>query len=146
MAGPPSLELLAETTAAEVAAQERRGDALDTKAGVLLGFAGVLVGLSVANLHGWWAHSGGIVAGLAAFFAGWAVLPRSYPTLGLRRLRDRYLSAEEGFTRQRLLDTRIAMYDETRKILRVKARLVSAATIGLGAAVILTVIAGILAK
>ena len=58
MPGLPSLSLLSDEVASELTAQERRGDALDTKAGVLLGFAGVLVGLTVGQLHGFVAHSG----------------------------------------------------------------------------------------
>ena len=104
----PSLSILAEEARAEIAAQERRAEALDSKAGVLLGFAGVLVGLTVDKLHGVLGHIATAVAGVAAVLAAAAVVPRSYPTLSLRRLRERYLMAEEEFTRQRLLDTRIA--------------------------------------
>jgi hypothetical protein len=59
------------------------------------------------------------------------------------QLCDRYLTAEEDFTRRRLLDTRIAMYLRTQKLLSFKAFMVTAATLALGAAVILTVIGGI---
>lgn len=142
MAGLPSLELLSTETSAGLAEQERRGANLDTKAGVLLGFAGVLVGLSVANLHGWPAHAGAAVGALAAVLAGGATLPRSFPTLDLRELRDRYLTAEEDVTRLTLLDTRIAMFAETRAVLKRKAQLVTAATLSLGVAVIVTVVAG----
>ena len=103
-----SLELLAETVADELAAQERRGDALDSKAGVLLGFASVLVGLTSTNLHGSLAKLGLGFAAVAAICAVFAFVPRSYPTLKLRPLRRRYFAAEEEFTRLRLLDTRIA--------------------------------------
>lgn len=48
----PSLGLIASQVADELAWQERRGDALDSKAGVVLGFAGVLAGLSLARLNG----------------------------------------------------------------------------------------------
>lgn len=144
MAATSSLELLHVEITAELAAQERHATAIDAKAGVLLGFAGVLVGLSVGNLDGLLANVAAGAAGFAAFFAGWATLPRSFPTLNARKLRDKYLGAEEGFTRLRLLDTRIAIYSQTRAILKVKARLVTAATFFLGSAVILTVVAGIL--
>jgi hypothetical protein len=142
--GLPSLELLAETVESELAAQERRGDALDSKAGVLLGFAGVLVGLTVSNLDGTLATIGAACAGGAAVLAGLAFIPRSFPTLKLRPLRRRYLTADEEFTRLRLLDTRIAMQQETLRHLRVKAYLVTAASVALGAAVVLTVLAGTL--
>lgn len=142
MPAPPSLGLLSEETSGELAAQERRSDALDSKAGVLLGFSGVLVPLSLASLHGTVAHVGAGFAGFAALCCCAAFLPRSYPTLALPVLRDRYLTAEEDFTRQRLLDTRIAMYLQTQKLLAFKAFMVTVATLALGAAVILTVIGG----
>jgi uncharacterized membrane protein len=140
----PSLELLAGTVEAELAAQERPGDALDSKAGVLLGFAGVLVGLTVTRLEGDLATVGAACAGVAAVLAGVAFVPRSFPTLKLRPLRRRYRTADEEFTRLRLLDTRIAMQHETLRHLRVKAYLVTVASIALGAAVFLTVLAGTL--
>lgn len=140
--GLPSLEILAQTVEAELAVQERRGDALDSKAGVLLGFAGVLVGLTVSNLSGTVATIGACLAGLAAVLAGLAFIPRSFPTLKLRPLRRRYLTADPDFTRLRLLDTRIAMHQETLGHLRIKAYLVTAASMALGAGVVLTVVAG----
>lgn len=142
--GLPSLSLLAEEASAELAAQERRGDSLDSKAGILLGFSGVLVALSVSSLHGTLADIGASSAAAAAVFAGVAFLPRSYPTLALRRLRDSYLTADEEFTRLRLLDTRIAMYQRTEKLLAIKALLVTLAACALGVAVVLTVLAGTL--
>src|SRR5688500_4441275 len=110
MAGPPSLGLLHVEVTAELGAQERHATAMDTKAGVLLGFSGVLVGLSVANLNGWLSNVAMAAAGVAAFLAGWAYIPRSFPTLRPTSLRERYLMAQEEFTRLKLLDTRIAIY------------------------------------
>jgi hypothetical protein len=143
MPGLPSLSLLSDEVASELTAQERRGDALDTKAGVLLGFAGVLVGLTVGHLHGFVAHSGAVLAGVAALLAAVAFVPRSYPTLALRRLRETYLTADAEFTRRRVMDTRIAMYERTQGLLAVKARLVTAAAATLCVAVIVTVIGSI---
>lgn len=100
MPGLPSLSLLSDEVASELTAQERRGDALDTKAGVLLGFAGVLVGLTVGQLHGFVAHSGTVLAGVAALLATVAFGPRSYSTLALRRLRETYMTAAAEFTRR----------------------------------------------
>jgi hypothetical protein len=139
--GLPSLELLAEEAAAELAAQERRGDALDSKAGVLLGFSGVLVALTASNLEGGTADAAALVAGIAALCAGGAFVPRSFPTLALRRLRDSYLTSADEFTRLRLLDTRSAMYEETQRLLAIKGWLVAIASAALGIAVVLAVIA-----
>ena len=123
-----------------------RNDAgtLDSKAGILLGFAGVVVALGVASLSGTLADLAASSAAVAAATAGVAFLPRSYPTLALRRLRDAYLTADEEFTRLRVLDTRIAMFQRTEKLLRIKGLLVTAAACALGVAVVLTVLAGTL--
>jgi hypothetical protein len=85
-----------------------------------------------------------VLAGVAAVFAGAAFLPRSFTSLKLRPLRRRYLASDEEFTRLTLLDTRIAMHQETLGHLRVKTILVTAASMALGAAVVFTVLAGTL--
>jgi hypothetical protein len=141
MPAMPSLDLLSQVVTAELEAHERRYDALDTKAGVLLGFAGVVVALTAGNLHGGWAHTGTAFAGLAALLAGGAFTPRRFPAVALLTLRDRYLTAEEDFTRLRLLDTRIAMYRQITRGLWRKAMLVTASALTLGVAVVLTVVA-----
>ena len=139
----PSLSLLNEAATDELGAQERRADALDSKAGVLLGFAGVLVALSLDKLHGTFGHVASGIAALAGLLAAAAFIPRAYPTLALRHLRDRYLTSEEEFTRLRLLDTRIAMYKRNQPRLNRKAQLVKASTMALGLAVLLTLVASI---
>lgn len=140
MPGLPSLRLLGEETAAELAAHERRVDALDSKAGVLLGFSGVIVALSAVNLDGLLGVAAMAVAGLAAILSGAAFVPRRFPTLELLALRKSYLGAEEDFTRLRLMDTRIAMYRQVQERLKWKARLVTLAALTLGLAVVLIVV------
>jgi hypothetical protein len=138
----PSLSLLNEAAVDELGAQERRADALDSKAGVLLGFAGVLVGLSVDKLPGV-GHIATGAAALAGLLAAAAFIPRLYPTLALRHLRNSYLTSEEEFTRLRLLDTRIGMYERNQPRLARKANLVRGSTVVLGLAVLLAVVASI---
>ena len=140
----PSLTLLSDEVVREIEVQERRTDALDSKAGVVLGFAGVLVPLSLANLHGNLAHVGAGFAGLAALLASVGFVPRSTPALALPQLRASYLTADEEFTKLRLLDTRIAMHEQAAKSLKTKANLIIGAVATLAVAVILTVIAGII--
>lgn len=84
-----------------------------------------------------------MLAGVAALLSAVAFVPRSYPTLALRRLRETYLTADAEFTRRRVMDTRIAMYERTQGLLAVKARLVTAAAATLCVAVIVTVIGSI---
>jgi hypothetical protein len=102
------------------------------------------VGLTVKDVEGTLATIGPALAALAAVLAGLAFVPRSFPTLALRHLRDEYLTTAEDFTRLRLLDTRIAMYQRSQKKLRQKARLVTGSSCALGIAVVLTVLAGTL--
>lgn len=141
MPGLPSLSLLSEEVSAELAAHERRADALDSKAGVLLGFSGVIVALTATNLGGGLALAGTWAAGAAALLAGVAFLPRRFPTIALRNLRDKHLMAAEEFTRLRLLDTRILMYQQIQGTLKIKGWLVAIAAGALGVAVVLTVLA-----
>jgi hypothetical protein len=124
----PSLDLIAEEVHSEREGQLRHFDALDAKAGVVLGFAAVLVPLAtsdsvlivICRLIA--AASGG--AALAAFW------PRGYWATNLRTLREKYLSSERDFTRLHLLDTQIAMAETLRTVLLRKARLLKA---GMGA-------------
>jgi len=139
----PSLDVLAEESVRQLDVQERRSDALDSKAGVVLGFSGVLVPLSIANLHTDLAHVGAGFAALAALLASGGFFPRNTPALNPRQLRENYLTAEERFTRLRLVDTRIAMFEQTRQLLRFKALVIVASVAALAVAVIITVIAGI---
>jgi hypothetical protein len=82
----PSLQILLDQVASEREAMNAHAEGLDTKAGVILGFAGVLVGpgataqatISPDGIF----QSGLAVAVAAAGLAAWAVFPRSYPVLG----------------------------------------------------------------
>ncbi|MBA3430634.1 MAG: hypothetical protein H0U16_04025 [Actinobacteria bacterium] len=71
------------------------------------GFAGVLV--AIADGLEPLAIAGRVAAVGAALLSLWAFLPREYPVLDTRKLRDRYLRADPGFTRPHLLDTQIRM-------------------------------------
>jgi hypothetical protein len=136
----PSLSLLSQQVREELGAQERRGDGLDTKAGIVLGFAGIVVGVTIDKLEGPIATVGTGLAAVAALLAVVAFVPRSFPSLAVRPLRDSYLTTDEDFTRLRLLDTQIAMYQRTERLLTLKARLVTVAAAVLGVAVVLIVV------
>lgn len=140
----PSLDLLEDESIRQLELQERRSDALDTKAGVVIGFAGVLVALSIANLHSNTAHVGTGFAALAALLASAGFFPRLSPALNIQHLRQRYLTADLNFTRVRVLDTRVNMYERANRRLRVKVLLVSGSVASLAVAVTVTVVAGIL--
>jgi hypothetical protein len=109
---------------------------LDSKAGILLGFAGVLVALSPAPGHflnvlsSVFAISAGLAA-LAAFF------PRKYQVPNVYALRRKYVSSDAAFTKLTLLDTHIRMLEATAELLHRKAHLVEASMSFLGLAVVL---------
>ncbi|MHB8499168.1 MAG: hypothetical protein ACYDES_14535 [Acidimicrobiales bacterium] len=75
-------------------------ESLDGRAGVVLGFAGVLVGLGATAqvaVSGRVIFQVGLAAVvLAAIVAAWAFLPRRYPVLELERLRQANLTASEA--------------------------------------------------
>ena len=81
-------------------------DALDQKAGIVLGFAGALVALAPARPEVLLslARAAAVVSGFLCLSTFW---PRRYWSTDLRPLRDKYLAAEPSFTRLRLLDTQI---------------------------------------
>ena len=120
----PSLVIVLAQVAAERETMNAHAESLDGKAGVVLGFAGVLVGLGATAQV---AVSGGVifqiglaVAVVAAVLAAWAFLPRRYPVLEVERLRQANLTASEAETRLELLDTQIEMVKEASTLVRQK--------------------------
>jgi hypothetical protein len=102
----PSLSLISAQVAAEREAMNSHAESLDSKAGVVLGFAGVVVGLGATapgSVSSRLVFQLGLVVGvLAGALAAWAFLPRRYPVIEVLRLRDRYLTASEEVTRLHL--------------------------------------------
>lgn len=102
-----SLNLLLDTVRQERAAQLSHFDALDTKAGIVLGFAAALVALS-SDVSRSFRNVGVIVLSLAALLSAATFFPRQLPALDVRELRA-YLQAEVNFTKLRLHDTQVDM-------------------------------------
>jgi hypothetical protein len=120
MGSDSSLELLVEINRSERIAQLSHFDSLDTKAGLVLGFAGVLI--AVARDTDSWAGITSIVfAGLAAAAAVAAFWPRQFPSIDPIRLGD-YAASELVFTQLTVLDTMEIMITNTNSVLSVKAR------------------------
>ena len=120
MAANSSLDLLLEINQSERHAQLSHFDSLDTKAGLVLGFAGVLIALG--NETGSLIGIASIIA--AAFAAGAAVAsfwPRKFPSIDPTRLGD-YAVSELAFTQLTVLDTLEVMLVETQSLLEVKSR------------------------
>lgn len=120
------------------------GESLDAKAGVILGFAGVLVGFGATTQpdisQNWVFRAGLGAAVLAALLAVWAFIPRPYPVLQVRLLRDEFLTATEAETKLSLLDTQIEMITQAAEGLQVKGRKLSAGGASLALAVLLVMV------
>ena len=143
----PSLAILLAQVASERETMNAHAESLDGKAGVVLGFAGVLVGLGATAqvvVSGRVVFQVGLaVAVVAAVLAAWAFLPRLYPVLEVERLRQSNLTASEADTRLELLDTQIEMVKEAATLVRQKGWRVRAA-VGCLAIAAALVVAGIL--
>jgi hypothetical protein len=146
----PSLSVLMDQVASEREAINAHAESLDTKAGVILGFTGVLVGLGAtaqAMISENVIFQVGLgVAVAAALLAALAFIPRRYPILEVLPLRNSYLTAPESKTRLALLDTQIEMVRETANLVKRKGQRVglSVGCLALAAALIVigTLIAG----
>jgi hypothetical protein len=136
-----SLDVVWEQARIERTVQLAFFDALDTKAGVVLGFAGAVVALAPAGSI--LIDIGRVAAVGSGACALWTVWPRRVWSTDLRALRDLYLPPDPPFARLRLLDTQIQIAETlgtvlSRKVMRLKlsmALLVVAAvltTVGLG--------------
>ncbi len=129
----PSFDIVAEEIRTQVDQQQRQFDALDTKAGVILGFSGVLMALT-GDRQGRLTGATVLLAMLAVLLAVLAFYPHRFPLVDLSSLRNQYLSAESEFTAFRLLDSRLQMWRDGKKMLKLKARYLAGAILFLTAA------------
>ena len=139
MAAPPvgSLEIVAEEVGAERQMQLAHFDSLDSKAGIVLGFAGAIVVLTPGGRH-LLIELGRAVAAVSGLSALWSFWPRRYWHIDLQALRDRYLAAEPSFARLRLLDTQIDMAEIMRGTVASKALRLKVSMAALAMAAVLT--------
>jgi hypothetical protein len=126
----------------KVAEQESRAASFDTKAGLLLGLGGILIGLSPHHLE-LFRLLGRLAAAVGAGAAVWSMLPRISAGVVPRELRNKYLSAEPDFTKLRLLDTRILLYERDEKRLTSKVHRMRVAVLFLALAVALLLVGSI---
>lgn len=134
-----SLDLLLGQVGVERAQQIPHFDALDGKAGIILGFAGALIALAPVGdrLLLDLSRLAALVAGFLALAAFW---PRSILTTHVSELRAHYLAADETFTKLALLDAQTEMTMSARSILRGKALRLRAAMVSLGMAALFTAV------
>lgn len=136
----PSLEIVLDEARSERRSQLVHFEALDAKAGVILGFSGALVALT-PDRHGWLFSLGrflAVTSGVTALASFW---PRRFSLTDLRSLRYKYLSAEEVFTKLKLVDTTVAESMKARDVLIRKSLLLKTAMGALALAVISLAIA-----
>ena len=125
----PSLDLLLQTVMAERDKQLAHFDALDTKAGVLLAFDGVLIAFQ-RSIRVEFQVAGIVLAAASAGFALWAFWPRKFPVLAPANLR-KYLTYETEQTRLMLHDTIGEMITRGALLLEKKAHRLKLALVGL---------------
>ncbi len=140
----PSLQILLDQVASERELMNAHAESLDAKAGILLGFAGVLVGLGATaqatiSTDGVF-QSGLAVAAVAAGLAAWAVLPRRYPVLQVLPVRQKFLAAAESETQLQLLDVQIKMIMDAAQLVKHKGSRVRWSVICLAIAAALVVV------
>lgn len=125
----PSLDLLFDLVQSERDKQRAHFDSLDGKAGIVLGFTGLLVTLAPELPIGYV-----VLVVLAALFSAGlslaAFFPRQYPILEVGTMRE-YLTAQERDAKLTLHDTLAAMVVEGGKTLERKGEVLKAAFIAL---------------
>ena len=135
-----SLDLVLDEARIEREAQLHHFDSIDQKSGIVLGFSAVLV--AVAPSEGLLVAVGRVSAAIGALLALASFLPRKYPVLSLRVLRDKYRNSEPVFTKRRLLDSMIYMVEEASRGLERKGTLLRLSTVFLAGAVLLVAAGG----
>ena len=139
-----SLGLLEEITATELLHRQAHAEALDTKAGIVLGLAGAIVALWTGStaaaspevrITGILAIINGVIAALMALLSFW---PREFEVLEVRRIRAEVLG-RTAFKplRVAILDTRIGIVSTYSAVIESKARRLKASMAFLVSAVVL---------
>ena len=135
MEGNSSLHLLIEINQAERQLQLAHFDSLDTKAGLVLGFAGVLIALG--NGPGTLAGTASTILAALAAVASVASFGRGSSHPSIRFASATYAGAELEFTHLTVLDTLEVMLVETTEMLELKSHRLKLALAALTAGAVL---------
>lgn len=106
----PSLDVVRGELDARIAEQARGSAAFDARAGLVLGFAGVLIGLAPDDPQLSYLLAQ-IIAAVAAGVAGYSLTFRVAGAIEPRAIRELYLLHDLEATRLRVLDTRIVLFE-----------------------------------
>jgi hypothetical protein len=136
----PALRLVAALVREERLAQSAHAEALDTKAGVILGFSGALVAL--ASSHAGLVMSlGRWSAAAAAALALWAFIPRRLPVPDPEAAREFLIDLEEDAAAIQLMDAEIRMIRDGGSLVQTKSLRIKVSMVVLALAIGLTAVA-----
>jgi hypothetical protein len=139
----PSLGLVLEEFHLDAKTQQDRAAQLDARGGVLIGFAGVLVGLIARGTtppSGLQQAALALAAAAAAAAAVGAMWRQASSTLDPLRLRN-YMAVDEDAARLAILDTRVLLYLQDQGRVRLRFAMVGLASALLMAALVLLCLA-----
>jgi hypothetical protein len=134
--GRSSLETILDEARSERAIQLRHFDALDARAGVILGFAGVLVALFPSG--GPLIDLGRLAAVASGLLALWTFSQRPETGVDLSPLIEQYSSADPDFTVRRLIRAHVDLTEILRRLVRVKIARLRASMTALAAGAVLS--------
>lgn len=117
--GTKSLDVILDEVRIERTTQLQHFDALDGKAGIVLGFSAAVAAL--APSHHLVVGIGRLIVVLGALTALWTFLPRNFQLTDVYNLREKYLASHPDFTKVNLLDTQISMMKSAKELLESKA-------------------------
>jgi hypothetical protein len=133
---PSSLDVVRTELDLERAIQDRRSESADSRAGIVLGFAGVVAGVALGS-KSLLAIPGLIAAGVAAILAARVVWPQPQSTIDPRVLRLTYLAAPSSATALSVLDTRLKDYEFNQDQIKLKIKRLKTAIAALTVSVIM---------
>jgi hypothetical protein len=134
----PSLDVIRAELDMEAATQTKRGEAADSRAGVVLGASGALAGLAV-NTKVLQVIPGAVMALVSAVLAAGVLLPRMRNVIDPVELRRRYAPQPAATTKLQVLDNRIADFVKNEKIVAAKLNILRWAIGALAVAIVLVV-------
>lgn len=126
--------------------QERRVTSIDQRGGVLLGFAGILVGIVLRNPSGIgvWEVAGAGLAGAAAIMAAFVIAPNTASGLNPEVVLEEYSTVDETTGRFEIASTLVSIYQVTEKRLRSKLTRLRITTGLLAGSVLVLLVAAII--
>lgn len=136
---PSAVDVVASALRREADARQRRADAADTKAGLVLGFAGILVSLGMPAVWPPLAVLARLLAASAALAALWAGAPEDAPAIDVTTV-DRVTPDAAAF-RGAMLAIETDIHRDAVTKLGVMVSRVRIATLLLAAAVVTTALA-----